>query len=460
MKNNLIAVFSVCGLLMLSACGGGDSSPPTPSSFTVGGMVSGLKGTGLVLQNNNSDVLGVTANGAFTFATPLSAGAIHKVSVKTQPSGPTQTCTVSNGDGTISNGNVNNISVICAILKTPRFAYVLPNEGWGPRGEEIVAYEVDPNTGAFTRIGTFDGGIYSNRVTTDPSGRFLYVAASKAPDTASSPQGRITVYSINQGNGHLVKVGDLITQNTVFDLQFDPKGRFAYSLGVVGGSDNNVASVSAFTVNSANGSLTSVGLISAGTAPSEFTIDSNGKYLYVIGNNKEIITFNINQTTGILTNNGNLLLAPNGNGIVAESIGRFVFSDAGNKIVSYATNPTTGILTRLDTFDEKYTTLHPIALDPSGRFLYAGRGDGRIKSFFVDPFTGRLADSGAFSIGVVANSIGLTVDPSGKFAYAYTYNGNSGITAFNINPTTGALENMRNAAVSTADVKSMVIIGY
>ena len=40
------------------------------ATFTVGGTVSGLSGT-VVLQDNGGDNLSVTANGSFTFATPL-----------------------------------------------------------------------------------------------------------------------------------------------------------------------------------------------------------------------------------------------------------------------------------------------------------------------------------------------------------------------------------------------------
>ena len=71
------------------------------AAFTVGGTVSGLSGT-VVLQDNGGDNLSVTANGSFTFATALAAGAAYSVTVKTNPSG--QTCTVSSGSGTVGLG--------------------------------------------------------------------------------------------------------------------------------------------------------------------------------------------------------------------------------------------------------------------------------------------------------------------------------------------------------------------
>ncbi len=82
--------------------------------FTIGGSVSGLIGSGLVLQDNGSDNFPVTGYGnvSFTFATPLSAGSAYAVTVLTQPSNPTQTCSAVNATGTV-NGNVNNVQIIC-----------------------------------------------------------------------------------------------------------------------------------------------------------------------------------------------------------------------------------------------------------------------------------------------------------------------------------------------------------
>jgi hypothetical protein len=52
---------------------------------TIGGNVTGLSGTGLVLQNNGGDNLAVTASGAFTFATAIKSGTAYAITVLTQP---------------------------------------------------------------------------------------------------------------------------------------------------------------------------------------------------------------------------------------------------------------------------------------------------------------------------------------------------------------------------------------
>lgn len=82
-------------------------------SVTVGGTVAGLgSGVQVTLKNNGGDALTVSANGAFTFVTPLAANTAYAVTVGTQPTG--QTCTVANASGTTGSLNVSNIAVTCS----------------------------------------------------------------------------------------------------------------------------------------------------------------------------------------------------------------------------------------------------------------------------------------------------------------------------------------------------------
>ncbi len=103
-------VFLSFTLLLLSACGGGGSGGP--ATYTVGGTVSGLAGSGLVLLDNQGDSLPVSGSGPFTFKTQLVSGSSYNVMVSAQPSNPTQNCVVNSGTGTVS-ADVANISVVC-----------------------------------------------------------------------------------------------------------------------------------------------------------------------------------------------------------------------------------------------------------------------------------------------------------------------------------------------------------
>ena len=85
------------------------------NTFTVGGTVSCLSGSGLVLQNNGGDDLSIKANGAFTFPTALDDGSTYAVTVTSQPISPSQTCTVGTSSGTIDNADVSNVTILCIL---------------------------------------------------------------------------------------------------------------------------------------------------------------------------------------------------------------------------------------------------------------------------------------------------------------------------------------------------------
>ncbi len=84
----------------------------SPQAYSVGGTVSGLTQAGLVLANGG-DLLTVSANGNFTMHQSVAYGSGYGVIVRTQPTG--QTCTVTNGSGTMGAGNVTNVVVNCTL---------------------------------------------------------------------------------------------------------------------------------------------------------------------------------------------------------------------------------------------------------------------------------------------------------------------------------------------------------
>src|ERR1700687_1066577 len=115
-SRTFISVAVVMTSLTFSACSsgsGGTSTPPPPTTDTIGGTVSGLLGTGFVLQNNGGNNLPVSAKGAFTFTTSIASGATYDVTVLNEPASPVQTCVVIDGSGT-ANANVTSVQVSCA----------------------------------------------------------------------------------------------------------------------------------------------------------------------------------------------------------------------------------------------------------------------------------------------------------------------------------------------------------
>lgn len=108
--NSATARFALCAgaALCLAGCGG-----------EIGGQLSGL-GTdrSVALDNNGSDTLTLTANGAFTFANTVAANGTYDVTVTTQPVG--QICTVTSGSGTLDaeGTSVDSVRVACTDVQT------------------------------------------------------------------------------------------------------------------------------------------------------------------------------------------------------------------------------------------------------------------------------------------------------------------------------------------------------
>jgi hypothetical protein len=84
------------------------------STFQVSAAVSGLVGSGLVLENNGTDDVAVSADGVVSFSKPIDSGAAYSVTVKTAPGAPVQNCSVNNSSGTVRGANITNVAVSCA----------------------------------------------------------------------------------------------------------------------------------------------------------------------------------------------------------------------------------------------------------------------------------------------------------------------------------------------------------
>ena len=158
----IIAVLAACG-------GGGGGSAAPPQTYTLGGSVGGLSGTGLRLQNGSGTPLAVSSNGAFSFPDPVTSGTTYAISVATQPTGPSQTCVVSNGTGT-AGANVTSIGVSCStnVYKLGGTASGLIGQGLTlQQGSAVLAIT---SNGSFTYPASVASGTaYSISVASQPT---------------------------------------------------------------------------------------------------------------------------------------------------------------------------------------------------------------------------------------------------------------------------------------------------
>jgi hypothetical protein len=109
---------------------GGSSSP----MYTIGGTISGLVGTGLILQNNNSSFMVVDSGTSFTFPEAVPDSSVYDVTVLEQPSSPEQLCTVLLGSGTVTGAEITDIEVNCTNVlqvETPFFDPDTEKVGFG-----------------------------------------------------------------------------------------------------------------------------------------------------------------------------------------------------------------------------------------------------------------------------------------------------------------------------------------
>jgi len=143
---------------------------PAPQSYTVGGGVSGLGASGLVLANGADSIAVASGATAFTLPTSVAQGATYAVAVATQPAG--EHCSVGNATGTIAGANVTNVAVTCATLAhglggtisgLPSAGLVLSN------GADTVAPAAGALSFAFSTP-VAEGGAYAVAVQAQPSG--------------------------------------------------------------------------------------------------------------------------------------------------------------------------------------------------------------------------------------------------------------------------------------------------
>lgn len=81
--------------------------------YSIGGTVTGLGSSPLVLQNNGADDLSIEVNGSFTFSEGLPDGAPYSVAVASEPAN--RTCTVDAGSGVIAGADATDVQVSCSV---------------------------------------------------------------------------------------------------------------------------------------------------------------------------------------------------------------------------------------------------------------------------------------------------------------------------------------------------------
>jgi len=170
--------------------------------FSVGGTVTGLQGSGLVIREviTSNDL--TPGNGTFAFPYNFSEGGAYEVRIITQPSNPIQTCTVERGTGTVPAADVSDVLVSCAPPQTGTSLDLTFGDNGRvittlPRGEAAVLQPdgkivvlAGLNLARFNTDGSFDTSFGSGGSVAVP---FNGAFGEEARDLVLQPDGRILV---------------------------------------------------------------------------------------------------------------------------------------------------------------------------------------------------------------------------------------------------------------------------
>ena len=410
------------------------------TKYSVGGTVTGLSGSGLVLQNNSGDNFSVSASGAFVFSTDVANGDTYAVTVATQPTNPAQTCIVHNGSGTIDKADITHVIVTCT--EPGNYAYVADQTS-----NDIGAFSIDSSSGVLTPVAgsPFDAaGTAPASVVVDPNRRYLYVA--------NNGSNTVAVFSIDAATGTLTAVGTpAATGSGPVAIYVEPSGQYLY---VANQGDNDI---SAYAINQSTGQLTplSNSPFAAGSGVDALQTDPGGNFLYAANYGADNISaFSIDAATGALAG---IAGSPFGTGRGPASVSidpagtyAYVADETADSISAYAINPGTGALTPVSgsPFATGSSSPASIAVDPAGSHVYVANATSanQVAAFTIVPASGALTLDE--TIGAGEMPMFVSVDPSGNFIYVAN-NTSNGLSVYDTASGAGVLTAVNGAPFTT-----------
>ncbi len=482
MKNMRI-IFIIGFIVSIVSCGGsGGSAQPSSEedAYQIGGSVSGLSGSGLTIQNNLGDSLVISNNGPFTFSAELVEGDGYDVSILTNPTLRSQTCTVSNATGTVSDFNISDVDIVCV---TNQYDVSLTVSGLSGEGLVLQNNGFDDlpiaNDGGYTfSRSVLSGEEFSVSILSDPTGPIQDCSVNNANGTITDDDAQVAVtcvsrlgrfaYVLNNRNGRNSNIsmytfannteqlrhnGYVLTGgNNSIKISADGRGLFVYTLnrdGSVGES-----SISAFAIDQTNGKLNSlvdVPYDTRGLDSSDFAISPLGRHLYTVNQaSDDISIFLLEESRGDLTYVGSIQSGGDDPiNIEIDPSGRYVYvANTNSSDISAFLVEADGTLSPIDADANTQGMQNTIAIegggvssltiDKSGRNLYAVDIDTRtITTFLVNNSTGSLVQVDSFATRLSA-PFELTIDNSSEYAYI-SFSSSDMVNAYSIDQFSGVL---------------------
>jgi hypothetical protein len=257
------------------ASDGGSSHQDASSgaTYSVGGTVTGLQGSGLVLGGDGVEDLSISAAGSFTFATSVASGSSYGIVVKSQPSNPSQTCTVASGAGTVSSAAVTGVAVTCVTNTYAVGGTITGLDGSGltlQNGSDSVTVNGGATTFSFpTPVAS--GSSYAVIVSGNPAGPAQICDVTSGTDQGTVGGGDVNSvevvcstrsFPIGVTVTGLQGTGLVLTDNVSDKLTINTNGTFTFPKSVLSGGKYSVqvatppaSPVQSCTVASASGTV-------------------------------------------------------------------------------------------------------------------------------------------------------------------------------------------------------------
>jgi 6-phosphogluconolactonase (cycloisomerase 2 family) len=445
----VVATNSPAGLLSMDAThSSSGASSGSDASYTVGGTVTGLTGTGLVLEVNGSQSLAVGANGTFSFPGALPSGSSYVVRVQSQASVAREICSISNGSGTVGTSAVHNVGVACSTVLG--FMYEL-----GGSTNQIYSYGIDSKSGNVIPLGApiGSGGKNPTSILASADGHYLYVTNQTASAPPTQPalsdfEGNIATFAVNADTGQLTLEGTPVA--APFTEQSATAGQFLFVFNeymeALPGINYPPPTLMEYVLDPSSGLPTLIGTPLTFATEDQFfgmAVSPNQQFLYVLSGDPQantpvwptIAVYAIDSSSGALTASQRMTVNVNCNSIVIDPHGRFLYLEtagefnptgpASTTILPYVIDPTTGSLSAVGSGTPVATNGGSIVIDPSGHYLYAvntlnaGASQDTIQALTINQSSGVLSNTGPIieTDGQVISAGGLMFDPSGEFLY-------------------------------------------
>ena len=403
-------------------------------SFNIGGTVSGLAGTGLMLQNNGSDNLAFTTSGPFSFLTRLVSGSAYNVTILSQPSG--STCSVANGSGTAM-ADVTNVAVTC-VSSGP--LVLVANSGVTNGNNALSVYRANPSTGALSFLSNVNAG--------DTPWAFAQLPNHSVAYVTNAVGGTVQAFNVNNTTGAVTLIPLSSPQSlNSFGIAMDRLGRFLWT------ANYGFSTVQTFAINGSGVLASSPPVSTPNSLPYAIAAHPTMDFVYTAhqSSNFALMAFSVNTTTGALTQVQNLTnTITSVNALVIDPTGRFAYAVSGSGgVCGWRINSTTGLFSSAGCANTASSGgTWSVAVHPNGQFLYttSDTTSNNVSIFSINQTTGALTLSGSPATAG-SNPRGATVDSTGNYLYVTNYVSNT-ISAFSIGGSGSSLTSL-GAAIPT-----------